>query len=797
MANLQNLLPQLSEEGQPKSLSEFNLAFLRKLAKKLADKSTKQSDESLHLAVKIIAHINLAERNLFPEPFNKSERSTALFNYFRANYFSDQKPESQIKGSQKDSSSFAETLTSPLAIDSSDWPGSPEELTKWVGQTLGESIKKKGSQEGTKRSGIKTNSPWLNEIRAIGQSTLSTGWAQELFGQSTQVFTPENIAHHLAAEVFESENSAPARLLDPACGAGHLLIPAAELWLSRARTDSNSNSDSGAGIEQLDKLFTEVITGLDVDHKLLQLCGFAFYLLARDHLAELRQSPSKTAGKSLDELTDKSLNQSLKQSKRELPLPRLFLSKSSAGSLNLGLHRNTNQAKAKDADDSEAPEDWLDLQGKAAPKLSNTTFNKIVMNPPYLSTRIMGDTMATFLKRNYPDSAGDLYTAFIELATRVLAPGGKLSMIVQQSFLSVQRYRAFRLKLLEDCHISSCLTLGLGSFSACPGEKVNSAILTLERKVSERDSPSRSIRVGRMENKSLSTSLIGEDTALATMAAISGNPFAFDCPAALANCFKELPALCDIDGVAIVNGLFTCNNKKFVKLDSQLSESEKYLYVPYDKGGGQKWYHKTSYRLYWPDNGDSIRQYRKERGQSRALPGEEYYFKPGLTYSYIGTTGFKARLLSEKSIFDIASSAIFSNNIDHHYLLGFLNSSLAIYLLGVLNPTINFQIGDLRRLPFNTPTAEICAHVANLVKEAVSLMRRWHDNAEGIDSTEIVETERKIQLEIDTIIYQLYKIDKATAAIIRDNEWVVGSRKKLVKLEASHIAAKSTGNICN
>lgn len=115
-------------------------------------------------------------------------------------------------------------------------------------------------------------------------------------------------------------------------------------------------------------------------------------------------------------------------------------------------------------------------------------------------------------------------------------------------------------------------------------------------------------------------------------------------------------------------------------------------------------------------------------------------------------------------------------------MLGFLNSSLAIYLLGVLNPTINFQIGDLRRLPFHAPTPEISSHVANLVKEAVSLMRSWQDNTEGISSIEIVETERKIQQEIDTIIYQLlYKIDKATAAIIRDNEWVVGSRKKLVK----------------
>jgi hypothetical protein len=78
--------------------------------------------------------------------------------------------------------------------------------------------------------------------------------------------------------------------------------------------------------------------------------------------------------------------------------------------------------------------------------------------------------------------------------------------------------------------------------------------------------------------------------------------------------------------------------------------------------------------------------------------------------------------------------------------------------------------------------------VANLAKEAIAMMRRWQNNPRSIDSSEMVETERKIQQEIDTIIYQLYKIDKATAATIRDNEWVVGSRKKLIKLEASQIS---------
>ena len=219
----------------------------------------------------------------------------------------------------------------------------------------------------------------------------------------------------------------------------------------------------------------------------------------------------------------------------------------------------------------------------------------------------------------------------------------------------------------------------------------------------------------------------------------------------------------------------------FVKLQSQITENESHLYVPYDKGGGQKWYHQSNYRLLWQDNGENIRQYRKERGQSRALPGEEFYFKPGLTYSYIGTSGFKARLLSENCIFDIASSSIFSETIDNNYLLGFLNSSLVIYLLGVLNPTINFQIGDLRRLPFETPTAEISTEVSNLAKEAISLMQNWQKQLNRTNTAELLKTESKIQQKIDTIIFQLYKIDKATEKTILDNEWVVGSRKKLLK----------------
>ena len=93
MAKAQILLTELNEERPNKSLSEINLAFLRKLAKKLTPNNQNLTDIGQVLAVKIIGHLNLAQRNVLPRQFNKSELSKALFKYFRESYFGDCEPE--------------------------------------------------------------------------------------------------------------------------------------------------------------------------------------------------------------------------------------------------------------------------------------------------------------------------------------------------------------------------------------------------------------------------------------------------------------------------------------------------------------------------------------------------------------------------------------------------------------------------------------------------------------------------------------------------------------------------------
>lgn len=266
--------------------------------------------------------------------------------------------------------------------------------------------------------------------------------------------------------------------------------------------------------------------------------------------------------------------------------------------------------------------------------------------------------------------------------------------------------------------------------------------------------------------------------------------------------FEKHQSLGDLEEegrVLLTNGLFTCNNKLFIKDKEELArlvhlgQDKAEDYVPYDKGGGQKWFHDTRLRLKWQGNGDLIRRYRKERGQSESLPGESHYFQPGLTYSYIGTSGFRARLLSPEAVFDISSSAIFCKDkaIDLLALLAFLNSSLSIYLLSKLNPTINFQIGDLRRLPIKLPDRASGDELSKLAHCCVELVkeqaRSREKSAVQISGTktkceqdfiekDFIETERKHQLRIDELVFDLYQVPQKNRAEYSQDKWVLSSR---------------------
>lgn len=558
----------------------------------------------------------------------------------------------------------------------------------------------------------------------------------------TQWFTPEWVSDFLIEDALVKPRST---FIDPAHGAGHLLIPALKRSVKLMEQAGETTERA------LQITISECIFGTDIDPFLTDLAAFAMYLGSRDidRHAVLAQPNLYTVVRNAE----------------------IGRTHSNIGALALGVDSKHESLRLQSLNSEET----LPL------KILPSKFSVVCANPPYMSLRTMPPDLAAFLKDNYFVSRYDLYSAFIELALRLMDSESKASLICQQSFLSISRFEKLRAELNRECAIQTIVQLGPGTFASRAGEKVNSAIITLTK--GHPVQPLKFARILHLEEKHVAETngirsiLKTLETKLADKTGnfSDGKSIAPWCSGFVSELFLKHPQLQDSkNGIAVVNGLFTCNNKLFVKRRGEVSEAERLQYVPYDKGGGQKWYHSTPYVLQWLDDGDNIRNYRATRGQSRSLPGEDFYFQRGITYSYIGTQGFKARLLSDNCVFDIASSSLFPPEELLMYTLGFLNASLVRYLMGLLNPTINFQIGDIRRLPFITPDTDTMLNVTALAEEAVLLSQQVSAAGDGANFlVDAKAREQQIQKEIDNQIFALYKIPDSIQNEILSDPWVV------------------------
>ncbi len=102
----------------------------------------------------------------------------------------------------------------------------------------------------------------------------------------------------------------------------------------------------------------------------------------------------------------------------------------------------------------------------------------------------------------------------------------------------------------------------------------------------------------------------------------------------------------------------------------------------------------------WQNDGEELK-----KDSATTLRNKNYFFKEGITYSASGSKGLSFRILPNNHIFDAGGSAIFAvkNDSNLHYFLALLNSKVCMYISKCFNPTVNTQVGDLKRIPFVQP----------------------------------------------------------------------------------------------
>jgi type II restriction/modification system DNA methylase subunit YeeA len=573
---------------------------------------------------------------------------------------------------------------------------------------------------------------------------------------------PAEVQAQLDAVTPESIDPESIKVLDPACGSGHILVEAYKLLKSIYEERGYRTRD----IPRL--ILNHNLYGLDIDDRAGQLAGFALMMLARQ---DDRRLFSRVAS------GDVNLNVLSLQETSHLNLNQLWRSLNLGGEWQQGSSQSLFESEQADlssakadnryqllertlarfseaktfgslievpAEDAEPLKELLDeltqlakegdsMQKPAALQLVPYVqqawvlaqrYDAVIANPPYMGSKGMNTSLKNFAKKAYPDSKSDLFSIFMERGFELAKPTGHNAQVNMQSWMFSQSYEKLRRKVIGEKTISSLVQIGFNGFPTLNTKVVlASAFSILNNKFDNFRSTYidlNSAPPSQNKKKLFDTDRKNRTYELAQESFL-GVP---GCPISFWYDFSPLFSR-TLLGQDFESGgrCKTHNDERYVRYHWEVSSNNFFpsgRWKLYEKGGDyRKWYGNQYYVIDWQES--SRENYKKKGG----LTQEKFWNRKGITWSDIAlVNGF--RLKPDLSEYSSVSPTIFSAGSEEYLLrvLGFLNSSLASWLIKVINPSIHSNPGDILRLPFITILDE------KLIRRAILIVKDDWDREE-------------------------------------------------------------------
>ncbi len=523
------------------------------------------------------------------------------------------------------------------------------------------------------------------------------------------------------------EISSPEELtvIDPACGSGHMLTYAFDLLYAIYEEEGYAPSE----IPEL--ILTRNLYGTEIDLRAGALAAFALTMKARDKqrtFLNKRGEPNicviAPTAFSSDEVNFLVTRDGDRHA--EDAFWNQFARADALGSL-IAPDPELTVRFARRLQMLNAGDDILkvDLLARAAltvrrAEYLSRRYHVVVANPPYMGNKSMGAELSAFGKQTYPLSKSDLYAMFLERSVSLALPSGYAALVAMQSWMFLSTYANLRESILANETVATLAHLGASAFDTISGEIVQTAAIVLERCARPRQqgvyldaTAGRNEAAKSSTLRSLAAGEISDgryEVNAFDLSIIPGMPVAYWLSPAARNLFAEHKPLGD--AIHITGGMTTGDNERFIRRWFEVSQSRtchsarsaseavesRRRWFPYNKGGGARsWFGNRDFYVNWEDDGREILATDRATPRSRAR-----YFQESLTYSATGSTSLSIRYSEPGFIFDAKGSSCFSDSGSLLSSLGYLASSTASYLLRALNPTIEFQTGDLSRLP-NVP----------------------------------------------------------------------------------------------
>ncbi|MFB7215887.1 BREX-1 system adenine-specific DNA-methyltransferase PglX [Streptomyces sp. NPDC056255] len=531
------------------------------------------------------------------------------------------------------------------------------------------------------------------------------------------------------------------KIIDPACGSGHMLTYAFDLLYAIYEEEGYAPSDI-PGLILANNLY-----GTEIDSRAGALAAFALTMKARARQRTFFNKqvepnicvlePISFAPDEMDILVTKGGDRS-----QEEVFWNQFQHADSLGSLihpgasliePLRLHLDMYQPHEGDLFGSDLHERARQVIRQAEYLASR--YHIVVANPPYMGSSNMGAALSSFAKRDFPNSKTDMFAMFIERALALAVRGAFVGMITMQSWMFLRSYAALRDDLLRHQALVTMAHLGPGAFDSIPGEVVSTTAFVLvneprpdlsgvfARLTEVRGEAPMSMGFRKMLSSQSELHLASSRE----LRQVPGAPIAYWLSAQMLKAFSLGKPLAQIGEPR--QGMATADNERYLRLWTEVSADRfghgltkeeaagsGLKWFPYNKGGDyRKWYGNHDWVVNWEHDGRELMAARPKA----VVRSPQLYFLPSVSWSKVGTGMPTFRFFPTGFIFADAGLSMFATERTLLRLAAVCNSSVSREMLAATSPTLNFEVGTLAQLP----VVDVSDAVVSAVEELISIHR--------------------------------------------------------------------------
>lgn len=356
-------------------------------------------------------------------------------------------------------------------------------------------------------------------------------------------------------------------------------------------------------------------------------------------------------------------------------------------------------------------------------EIMSEKYSVVVTNPPYRGIGDVEAKLQDFVKEKYPDSCSDLSTVFMEKCIRLTTKNGYYAMINIPVWMSLASYSNLRNKMLSNEYIVNMLHLGRGMFGSDYGTTAfvvsNTSLNRYKgfyKKFFERQG---AVETEEAKQKKFFSGTKDYATVQELYLSLPNDIIAYWATKSFADAFESR---ININTYATVfEGLKTRDKDRFLRFWFEVASKK---WKPYAKGGTfRRWYGNNDYVVNWGENGDEVRNFKKSSGANF-----KHYFEPEITYTAMTMSKFTGRYITNQLFGGGGGGITASAKID--YLLGFVNSLPFDYIISAMKSTVNFEVGQIGKIPVLFGDSNSEKTVAILAQENVGLSKQEWDSYE-------------------------------------------------------------------